>query len=252
MQSLLLVLCLLVCPYALSFSTATPPKLVVDHLVYVVSDLAKAMEEFEVQTGVRPVVGGKHTALGTHNAFVALGDGRYLELFAPDPQATVPVQTIIGVDGGRQPRLSTFCCNAGTVGIDKLVSRLGTLDDETTRSLFPSTVEQGSRRNEQDHAVISWRVAVDRHRSSWSELPMGGLLPFYIDWGEWFAVRPAATAPTGCTLQKLTAYHPQPVKLQDLYQLVGHGLEDLVVVKEGPEPKLVATLLTPKGTVELS
>ena len=236
---------------AMSFSTSPPPKITIDHLVYVVPNLSDAIEDFESKTGVRPAIGGRHTTLGTHNAFLALGDGRYIELFAPDPEAAF-LKAVIGVDGGRQPRLSTFCCDAGAVGIDDLVSRLSSVKDQEARLLFPSAVETGSRRNEIDNSLISWRCAVEKHMSPWSDLPMGGLLPFYIDWGDSRDVRPATTAPTGCVLTKLVAYHPQPSKLQDLYETIGCGIEALVEVKEGPEPRIVATIETPNGSLELS
>ena len=35
-----------------------------DHLVYVVPDLHAAIDDLEKKTGVRPVIGGKHVALG--------------------------------------------------------------------------------------------------------------------------------------------------------------------------------------------
>ncbi|KAL7569300.1 hypothetical protein ACA910_016846 [Epithemia clementina (nom. ined.)] len=246
----------------MSFSASSSlKKLTVDHLVYVVPNLADAIKDFEHKTGVRPAVGGKHMTLGTHNAFLALGDGRYLELFAPDPQAECPLKTVIGVDGGRQPRLSTFCCDAGNVGIDDLVSKLSsssaspslpTSTEDKLSLFFPSSVEAGSRTNEKDNSVISWRAAVEKHMSPWYDLPMGGLLPFYIDWGESRDVRPATTAPTGCLLTKLVAHHPEPATLKQLYQHIGYGMDVLVEVQEGPEPRLVATLETPKGVIELS
>jgi len=221
----------------------------IDHLVYVVPDLQEAMNDMEEKTGVRPALGGKHTTLGTHNAFLALGDGRYIELFAPDPEAGF-LKSLIGVDGGRQPRLSTFCCDAGAVGIDNLVARLSKMVDR--KEYFPSSVEAGSRTNEKDGSVISWRIAVDKHSVSWNDLPMGGLLPFFIDWGEYRDIRPALTAPSGCALQSLTAHHPDATKLRELLNDIGSGITDLVQVKESAEPKLVATIETPKGIIELS
>ena len=239
-----------------SSSAATPAAaqakdkvLSLDHLVFVVPDLAEAMDEMEERTGVRPALGGKHTTLGTHNAFLSVGDGSYIELFAPDPDATVPLKNLIGVDGPK-PRLSTYCCHAGFVGIDNLVSKLSASKEHA--SLFPSEVEAGSRTNDKDGSLISWKVAVDRHSVPSSDLPLDGLLPFFIDWGDCYNVRPGLTAPTGCTLKHLTAYHPDPARVQSALHEIGHGIENIVTVKEGPKARLVATLDTPKGEVEIA
>ena len=197
--------------------------------------------------------------LGTHNAFLSVGDGSYLELFAPDPDATSPLRSLIGVDSvaphleNKQPRLTTYCCNAGNVGIDELVSKLQ--EDEDFKQYYPSSAESGSRKNDIDGTVISWKVAVDKHDDvPYAELPMGGLVPFFIDWGDCATKRPGVTiAPTGCTLKKLTAYHPNPSKLQRVLENIGYDVDKVLTsIEEGPEPKLVLTLETPNGVIELS
>ena len=223
----------------------------IDHLVFVVPSLKEAIDELEAKTGVRPAVGGRHLGLGTHNAFLSVGGGSYLELFAPDPEATVPLKSLIGVDGPK-PRLSTFCCDAGAIGLDNLVDKFKTITEGPVRELLPTSIESGSRTNEADGTTISWRIAVDKHTVPSDDLPMGGMLPFYIDWGDCRDVRPATTAPPGCVLKKLTAYHPNPSALQHAVNEIGSGLEGLLTVVEGPEPKLVATLDTPNGEVQLS
>ncbi|CAB9508369.1 expressed unknown protein [Seminavis robusta] len=220
----------------------------IDHLVYVTPDLESAIQEFEDKTGVRPTKGGRHLGLGTHNAFLALGNGRYLELFAPDPEAEVPLQTIIGVDGPK-PRLSTFCCRSP--GIETLIQHFQSSIDDVYKDLLPQSVESGSRTNEADGTTISWRIASEKHAVPSEELPMGGLLPFYIDWGDSFSVHPSKTAPQGCTLLTLEAFHPEPEGLTKVIKAIGSNLEDLLIVKDGDDPQLVATLDTPNGIVTL-
>jgi len=198
-------------------------------------------------------MGGRHLTLGTHNAFISMGEGRYLELFAPDPEAEVPLQKLIGVDGPK-PRLSTYCCDAGRIGLDYLVDHKFTslLSDPDMVDVLPTEVEAGSRTNAKDGSTISWRIAVEKHAVPSEELPMGGLLPFYIDWGVCRNVRPATTAPTGCVLKTLRAIHPQADKLKSMVGKLNVGLQDLLDIQQGPEPKLVAIIDTPKGTIELS
>ena len=61
------------------------PAVWLDHCVVAIHDLDAGMSAFESLTGVRPVYGGEHPSLGTHNALVSLGSGRYLEILAPRP-----------------------------------------------------------------------------------------------------------------------------------------------------------------------
>ena len=58
-----------------------------DHFVVGISDLDKGMNLIEEMTGVRPVYGGVHPTIGTHNALISLGDHTYLEIIAPNPDA---------------------------------------------------------------------------------------------------------------------------------------------------------------------
>ncbi|CAA9564098.1 MAG: hypothetical protein AVDCRST_MAG73-4001, partial [uncultured Thermomicrobiales bacterium] len=53
----------------------------IDHVVIVVRDLARAAADY-AQLGFTVTPGGEHTGGGTHNALIAFADGSYLELIA--------------------------------------------------------------------------------------------------------------------------------------------------------------------------
>jgi hypothetical protein len=89
--------------------------------------------------------------LGTYNAFLSLGEGQYLELFAPNPEAEVPLQSLIGVDG-LKPHFLTFFCDADAMGLDQLVEHFQLpeykRDERTAANLIGGRkAEECSRRN---------------------------------------------------------------------------------------------------------
>ena len=53
----------------------------IDHLVIVVHDLDQAAKDYE-QLGFTVVPGGKHPAVGSHNALISFADSSYLEIIA--------------------------------------------------------------------------------------------------------------------------------------------------------------------------
>src|SRR6185436_20196195 len=70
----------------------SPPPAVhaqVDHLVVAIRSLPEGIAEFERLVGIKAVVGGKHPGRGTENALVSLGDGKYVEIIAPQDGATL-------------------------------------------------------------------------------------------------------------------------------------------------------------------
>jgi hypothetical protein len=89
-----------------------------------------------------------------------------------------------------------------------------------------------------------WRITVpdDGRR------PAGGVLPALIQWD--VPAHPADGLPDSpVSLGRLEARHPEPVAIRAA--LGALHLTDAIEVTWGPEPRIVATLRTPRGLVTL-
>ena len=202
-----------------------------DHLVYATPDLEATIESLERLMGVRASPGGRHPNEGTRNALIALGPARYLEIVGPDPAQPDPGRPRwFGIDALRAPRLAGWAARAADLeGIRVEAGRAGV-------TLGP--VMSGSRQRS-DGTLLSWRFT-DPHT-----LAADGVIPFFIDWGE--SPHPARAAAGGVALLGLRAEHPDPEGVRKA--LAALGLE--LPVSPEPGAALAATLLTPRGRIEL-
>lgn len=217
----------------------------IDHLVYGVPELGPAVDRLQALLGVAPAAGGRHEGRGTHNALLALGGDRYLEVIAPDPeQPEPPAPRPFGLNHLTAPRLITFAVHAapGTEPPERSgpAARLERWRRQAAaRGYDPGPVVSGGRRRP-DGSLLNW------HLCQHPELPFGGVVPFLIDWGT--EPSPAAAAPPGCRLLELEAIHPEP---QAVRAALG-ALEAAVPVRPGPAPALRATVAAPSGRAVLT
>jgi Glyoxalase-like domain len=203
----------------------------VDHLVYAVPDLDRAIEDLEKRLGVRAAPGGRHSGEGTRNALIGLGTDSYLEILAPDPDQPLPSRSLwLGLEGRKTPRLTAWAVKGRH--LEALVHRA----QESGVRL--GHVEAGSRRRP-DGSLLQWEFT-DPHT-----VVAEGLVPFFIDWGS--SAHPASAAPAGVSLLALRAEHPRPAGVTAL--LRGLGLQ--LPVTKGDRAALIAHLETPRGVVEL-
>ncbi len=202
-----------------------------DHLVYAVPDLDAGIADLESRLGVTATPGGRHTGRGTWNALLDLGEGRYLEIIAPDPGQPAPAAPRpFGLDALTAPRLVTWAAKAPA--IDRIVA------GARAAGFDPGAIREMSRMTP-DGDRLEWRLTL-------RDEPAGdGLVPFLIDWGT--TPHPSANCASGCCLVRLSAEHPDPGALRRMLGALG---EDLTV-GEGPAPALIATIQSPRGEIVL-
>ena len=197
-------------------------------------DLAAAIAQFEERLGVRALPGGRHEALGSHNAILPLPGSTYVELIALDPTNPTPAMPPpFGLAELSEARLVTWAVRSRDIDADTARSRRRGYDPGLTVPVSRTTPE-GAR--------LDWRLTVRPE-------PFGdGLVPFVIDWAATpHPSRPDEGGIERCTLQSFEGVHPEPPVVADALR----ALQADLGVQEGDAPRLQATLAGPAGTLDL-
>ncbi len=201
-----------------------------DHLIWGTHDLERGIEEIAERTGVRAAPGGSHPGLGTRNALLSLGESRYLEIIAPDPE-----QENVSDLAARLTELHEAC-------LISWVARVDDMEELVVRGKehgYPITKVTESRRKP-NGTVLRWSFATIEGR---------GLLPHVPGFIEWEGmVHPGQDAPKGCNLVRLEIEARRPENVRAFLATFRLGVD----VREGDTEGLHATLDTVKGRVELS
>jgi len=209
--------------------TAMPFHAQVDHIVVAIRSLDEGVAAFQKLTGVKPVAGGTHPGRGTENALVSLGDGRYLEIIAPQK----------GAELGPQDRPMR-----DLTGLTIIAWAVSVSDAQDARARLqkagatPSPITPGARVTPAG-ATLEW--------STFGLMSPGiDVAPFFIHWSAATA-HPSTTSPTGCTLSRLAVQDPAGA---DLTRALGALGVQRVDVTAGPSA-ITATLACPSGPVTL-
>ena len=212
----------------------SPLRVEPDHLVVVTPELRLGCDWVEERLGARPRPGGKHVAMGTHNALLSLGTRFYLEVIAVDPEGITPRRPRwFDLDEPRMraamaegPHLAHWV--ARTTDIDAAAARVPDLGT-------PMPMSRGD---------LTWRITVpeDGHR------PGRGLVPTLIQWPD--ARHPTDNmADSGCRLVAIAGEHPEPASVRA--ELATLGLSDTMKVTYGKSPRIAAMIRTSRGVATL-
>ena len=161
--------------------------LLLDHIVLGVPDLQNAIQFFKKSLKVEPVIGGKHTGLGTHNALLGIGSPAnriYLELLAINPEDQThydnyPLGLTKNLD---RIRVLSWCLRCGPQDelekINHAMRQFGAVYDH-------GEVRAGHRITPSG-AKLSWKIAAN----SQCIINSSGQVPFLIQWDN-MALHPA-------------------------------------------------------------
>ena len=203
-----------------------------DHILLGSDDLQRGIAFVAEHTGVRAAFGGVHPGRGTENALLSLGEGRYLEIIAPDPaQPDVNNALAPELRSLKEPRLVGWAAHPGDLsGFAEKLRAAG------IRFKGPTP---GSRKRP-DGRLLEWKTLglVD---------DASGLLPFFIEWGS-DSPHPSSDAPQGCTLVKFAAETPDRNRLAATLKLLALNLP----LEKGQQPRLLATITGPKGELRVT
>jgi hypothetical protein len=206
----------------------------VDHLLLGAPDLEQAMAWFAETTGVWPAVGGSHPGMGTRNALVSLGAGRYLEIIAPDPAQT-QVNFQIDLRALTGPRLVTWA--ASTPDIDAVAAA-------AQAAGFTVFGPRDGSRTRPDGSTLCWRSAGVQADSRTATVDP---VPFFIQWAEGSA-HPSGDSPRGCSLVRLELRHPDAERLQRTLATLGID----AAVESTDAAGMSAIITTLRGEVHLA
>ncbi|MBR0649564.1 VOC family protein [Roseomonas terrae] len=197
----------------------------IDHIVIGALTLEDGARYLEETLGVKPVKGGTHPGVGTHNMLLGLGAACYIEIIAPDPGQPEPGHARpFDLDDPSlrnmleaEPRLIAYV--ASTPALEPMVARLGPSHTGQIRAMA--------------RGDLTWRMAFPPQRQD-----MDNLIPPLIQWdGERAAKR---IKDSGWRLVSLDAEHPDTQALHAA--LNARGLTEAVKIRHSPQSRLIAHL----------
>ena len=212
-----------------------PPLAAIDHLVVAAATLADGIDYIAEITGVAPQPGGKHVAMGTHNALVRLAEKVFLEIIAIDPAGTKPARPrwfeldniALQSELTERPRLIHWV--ARTTDIERAVAHC---------PIALGTVHPMSR------GGYRWRTTIPDDGA----LPGKGVVPTLIQWD--VPRHPADSLPkSSVSIAGLAAAHPDPAAIRAALEAL--GLEGVLPTTYDRDARLAAMLRTPRGIVTL-
>jgi hypothetical protein len=213
---------------------------IIDHLMYVVSDLDSGMKAMENLTGCKTVYGGSHPGNGTCNAILPLAGQQYIEVMAPDPG-----QSLAGTMGEELTKLKQPGIRSWALQVEDL----DTISDRLTKQGFGHSGPIAMSRTQPGGELIAWQLLF------LNDARLHGATPFLIDWGS--TVHPSTAFPTTesvgeCSLTSLHVNTPDVEYLESMLEVVYRTVDfDTLQLQQAATVSIEATVEIPLGRAEL-
>lgn len=209
--------------------------LFLDHITVAAKNLAEGVAYVERALGVPMSGGGAHPLMATHNKFLRLGEGLFLEVIAPDPEAKTSRPRWFALDDPRthealahSPKLMVWVARTPDI-----VASLAAMPQAARPDI---TVTRDG---------LSWLISVPPDGS----MPFDGAFPTLIEWPQ--GVHPASRLPDlGCSLVALEVTHPDAELIRS--SLKGFLDDPRISFRVDATPALKAVIRTPSGDQELT
>lgn len=219
----------------------TRPRVLLDHVVIAAASLGQGNLYAADALGVSVPNGGRHIAMGTHNAVAQAGPARFIEILAIDPD---------GIRPGR-PRwfgLDVLFAQQDVVVAPRLAAWVvGTSDIEASLAAGRDAGLDLGRPVEMSRGNLHWRISIRDD----GKLPERGTLPILIEWPE--GPHPShQMRDIGLTLDSITLRHPEPGGLMRWLDCLGAGQLVTVDPQGSPAAGIEAVFRGPRGLCRLS
>jgi hypothetical protein len=205
----------------------------IDHIVYSVTDLDEAVNEFEQKLGIKPILGGYHKTFGTKNALINLNNQMYLELLAADDSnSDIAQPRWMGVDLLTKNQITRWAVKSNSLDKDSAILK--------KYNQKMGEIREGSRITA-DGSLLQWQLIMPL------PAPEVELIPFFLDWSK-TEKHPSQLLPNmGCELIAFYATHTNPILAAGILKELESSLE----IKTSNEISLKAVIKCPNGILEI-
>ena len=207
----------------------------IDHIVIAAPSLESGEAFVQQALGVALQAGGSHPRMGTHNLLLRLGDKTYLEVISPDPSAPSPDRPRwFGLD------------NLPAHGAPRLLTWVAWTSD--IRAAAAAASEDLGPIEAMNRGAFRWQITIPGDGAP----VLGGAVPALIQW-ETGGHPAAGLEDRGLSLESLTIFHSDPLRVTKLVESIGIEGPLAVSALSGERgPYLEARIHTAKGLRVLS